>query len=271
MAPRSRSATSRSRRAIRNIVWVGTGEANNRQTSTWGDGVYRSLDGGTTWQHMGLHDTQSIGRVVIDPRNPKTVFVAAAGTCSAQRRARAVSHARRRHDVAESARRRREHRSDRCRARPDGRTSSPPRTSAPPRVRVRRRRPGQRIWRSLDGGDSWTRLSNGLPTGNTGRIGLAIAPSNPRIVYAVIENREGGVFRSDDRRHDLVAAEPINERANYYGRIGVDPGIPTASGSRSRHSNCRSTAGRRSPRTRSRCAYIPTTTRSGSIPNIPST
>jgi photosystem II stability/assembly factor-like uncharacterized protein len=63
----------------RNIVWVGTGEANNRQTSTWGDGVYRSLDGGSTWRNMGLHDTQSIGRVVIDPHDPRIVFVAAAG------------------------------------------------------------------------------------------------------------------------------------------------------------------------------------------------
>ena len=63
----------------RNIVWVGMGEPNNRQSSTWGDGVYRSLDGGTTWQHMGLRETQTIGRIVIDPRNANTVFVAAVG------------------------------------------------------------------------------------------------------------------------------------------------------------------------------------------------
>ena len=63
----------------RNVIWVGTGEANNRQSSTWGDGVYRSLDGGTTWQNMGLRETQSIGRIVIDPRDANTVFVAAVG------------------------------------------------------------------------------------------------------------------------------------------------------------------------------------------------
>jgi photosystem II stability/assembly factor-like uncharacterized protein len=63
----------------RNVVWVGMGEANSRQSSTWGDGVYRSLDGGTTWQHMGLAETQTIGRIVIDPRDPNTVFVAAVG------------------------------------------------------------------------------------------------------------------------------------------------------------------------------------------------
>src|SRR5437762_4383484 len=62
-----------------NVVWAGTGEPNNRQSSTWGDGVYRSLDGGTTWQHMGLRETQSIGRIVIDPHNQDVVFVAAVG------------------------------------------------------------------------------------------------------------------------------------------------------------------------------------------------
>src|SRR5512143_3035626 len=62
-----------------NIVWVGTGEPNNRQSSSWGDGIYRSLDGGKTWQNMGLQDTKHIGRVVIDPRNPSTVYVAALG------------------------------------------------------------------------------------------------------------------------------------------------------------------------------------------------
>lgn len=61
------------------IVWVGTGEPNNRQSSTWGDGIYRSLDGGETWTHMGLKETHHIGRVVIHPRNPNTVFVAALG------------------------------------------------------------------------------------------------------------------------------------------------------------------------------------------------
>jgi photosystem II stability/assembly factor-like uncharacterized protein len=61
------------------IIWAGTGEANNRQSSTWGDGVYRSLDGGDTWRHMGLRETQTIGRIVIDPRDPNMVFVAAVG------------------------------------------------------------------------------------------------------------------------------------------------------------------------------------------------
>jgi len=212
----------------RNVVWVGTGEANNRQTSTWGDGVYRSLDGGSTWRNMGLHDTQSIGRVVIDSHNPQVVFVAAAGHLFGPNEQRGLYRTRDGGatwqkllgidantgviDVALA---------------PDGRTMFAASYE-------RRRRafgfvgggPSSAIWRSQDGGDTWTRLSSGLPTGNSGRIGLAIAPSNPRIVYAVIENREGGVFRSLDGGATWSRQSRINERASYYGRIIVDPTNP---------------------------------------------
>jgi len=73
-----------------NIVWVGTGEPNNRQSSSWGDGVYRSLDGGKTWQNMGLKDSKHIGRVVIDPKNPNVVYVAALGHLWGPNRERGV-------------------------------------------------------------------------------------------------------------------------------------------------------------------------------------
>ena len=166
----------------RNVVWVGTGEANNRQTSTWGDGVYRSLDGGSTWRNMGLHDTQSIGRVVIDSHNPQVVFVAAAGHLFGPNEQRGLYRTRDGGatwqkllgidantgviDVALA---------------PDGRTMFAASYE-------RRRRafgfvgggPSSAIWRSQDGGDTWTRLSSGLPTGNSGRIGL---PS-PRAIRA---------------------------------------------------------------------------------------
>lgn len=212
----------------RNVVWVGTGEANNRQTSTWGDGVYRSLDGGTTWQNMGLRDTQSIGRVVIDPHHPEIVFVAAAGHLFGPSEQRGLYRTRNGGttwqkvlgidantgviDVALAA---------------DGRTLLAA-------TYERRRRafgfvgggPASAIWRSLDGGDSWTRMSKGLPVGNTGRIGVAIAANDPHIVYAVIENLEGGVFRSTDGGASWARQSRINERANYYGRIVIDPTNP---------------------------------------------
>src|SRR5215467_12653276 len=184
-----------------NVVWVGTGEPNNRQSSTWGNGVYRSLDGGTTWTHVGLEDTQNVGRIVINPHDPNTVFVAALGHLWGPNAQRGLYRTRDAGktwqkvlgvddntgvvDVA----------MDR-----DGRTLFAA-------TYQRRRRafgfigggPGGGLWRSLDGGDTWERLANGLPTGNIGRIGIDISRSNPNIVFAVIESRQGGVFRSEDR------------------------------------------------------------------------
>lgn len=208
-----------------NIVWVGTGEANNRQTSTWGNGVYRSLDGGTTWQSMGLRETQSIGRVVIDPHDANTVFVAAAGHLFGPNEERGLYRTKDGGttwkkvlgvdantgviDVAMAA---------------DGHTLFAA-------TYERRRRafgfvgggPGSGLWRSLDAGDTWTRLTNGLPSGNLGRIGIAIAPSNQHMVYAVIEHRAGGVFRSTDDGATWTRQNRLVERGNYYGQIRVDP------------------------------------------------
>src|SRR5678816_3847996 len=163
------------------VVWAGTGEPNNRQSSTWGDGVYRSVDGGDTWQHMGLRETQTIGRIVIDPRDANVVFVAAVGHLFGPNEERglyrtkdggaswqkvlAVDANTGATDVVIS---------------PDGRTL----VAA---TYQRRRRafgfagsgPGSGLWRSTDGGDNWQRITNGIPTGEMGRIGLDISASNP--------------------------------------------------------------------------------------------
>jgi photosystem II stability/assembly factor-like uncharacterized protein len=211
----------------RNVVWAGMGEPNSRQSSTWGDGVYRSLDGGTTWQHMGLRDTQTIGRIVIDPRDPNTVFVAALGHLWGPNEQRGLYRTKDGGktwqkvlgvddntgavDVA----------IDR-----DGRTLFAA-------TYQRRRRafgfagsgPGSGLWRSLDGGDTWERLTatNGLPTGDMGRIGIALAASEPGVAYAVIESRNGGVFRSNDRGRTWTRQSATNQRASYYSQIRVDP------------------------------------------------
>lgn len=211
------------------IVWVGTGEANNRQTSTWGDGVYRSLDGGTTWRNMGLRETQSIGRVVIDPHDPNVVFVAAAGHLFGPNEQRGLYRTRDGGatwqkvlgidantgviDVALAG---------------DGHTLFAA-------TYERRRRafgfvgggPGSGIWRSIDGGDTWTHLTTGLPAGNVGRIGLAIAKSDPRVIYAVIEHqRDGGVYRSTDGGTTWTKRSRANERGDYFSQIRVDPSNP---------------------------------------------
>jgi photosystem II stability/assembly factor-like uncharacterized protein len=211
-----------------NIVWVGTGEPNNRQSSTWGDGIYRSLDGGTTWTHMGLRDTHHIGRSVIHPRDPSTVFVAALGhlwgpnadrglyrTRDAGRTWQKVLTVDENTGVVDVA------------IDNDGRTLYAA-------TYQRRRRgfgfvgggPGSALWRSLDGGDSWQKLGGGLPGGVTGRIGIAIARSRPDIVYAVVENRQGGIFRSDDRGTSWHKVNALNPRPMYYSQIRVDPTNP---------------------------------------------
>lgn len=209
-----------------NVVWVGTGEPNNRQSSTWGDGVYRSLDGGDTWEPMGLRDSQHVGRIVIHPRDPDVVFVAALGHLWGPNSERGLYRTKDGGktwskvlgvddntgavDVALD---------------PDGRTVYAA-------TYQRRRRAfgfvgggsGSGLWRSLDGGDTWQRLGHGLPTGVIGRIGIAIAPSNSDIVYAVIEHRgAGGVYRSTDRGGNWTRMSSTDPRPMYYSQIRVDP------------------------------------------------
>ncbi|HEV8496855.1 MAG TPA: hypothetical protein VGQ56_08345, partial [Gemmatimonadaceae bacterium] len=213
-----------------NVVWVGTGEANNRQSSTWGDGVYKSTDGGTTWRHMGLRETQSIGRIVVDPRNPDLVFVAVVGHLFGPNEERGLYRTKDggatwkkvlgvdantgATDVVMS---------------PDGRTLLAA-------TYQRRRRefgfagsgPGSGLWRSTDGGDTWSRVTSGMPAGDLGRIGLDMAASDPNVVYAIIEASPpgGGVYRSDDRGATWVRKNSVNQRGNYFSQVRVDPQNP---------------------------------------------
>ena len=210
------------------IIWAGTGEANNRQSSTWGDGVYRSLDGGATWSHMGLKDTHHVGRIVIHPRDPNTVFVAALGHLWGPNEARGVYRTTdggatwKKVLMGDSVTGAVDLAMD-----PDGRTIYAA-------MYQRQRKgfgfvgggPGSRLYRSRDGGDSWEALANGLPVGVKGRIGIAIAPSQPSTVYAIIEAKVGGVFRSDDRGTTWTRMSSLNPRPMYYSQIRVDPAHP---------------------------------------------
>lgn len=210
-----------------NIVWVGSGEANNRQSSSWGDGVYRSLDGGKTWQNMGLRDSKHIGRIVIDSRDPNIVYVAAGGHLWGPNKERGV-----------------------YKTTDGGKTwtqslfinedtgvtdividpQSPGTLYA---AAYQRRRvpwgfngggPGSALYKTIDGGASWKKLTKDLPEGgNTGRIGLDIYRGNPNIVYAIIENAKGGVFRSEDRGETWKKMSDLDSRAMYYSQIRIDP------------------------------------------------
>ena len=212
------------------VVWAGMGEANNRQSSTWGDGVYKSTDGGTTWTHMGLRETQTIGRVVIDPRDPNIVFVAAVGHLFGPNEERGLYRTKDGGSTWQKV------------LNVDANTGATDVVIAPDSKTLiaatyqRRRRefgfagsgPGSGLWRSTDGGDTWQRITNGMPAGDLGRIGLDISASNPDVVYAVIEAFQpgGGVYRSTDRGATWTRQSAVNQRPNYFSQIRVDTKNP---------------------------------------------
>lgn len=209
-----------------NIVWVGTGEANNRQSSSWGCGVFKSEDAGATWKHMGLADTLHIARIVPDPRNPDTVFVAAVGHLWGANEQRGLF---RTTDGGKTWRAVLQVNAD------TGCTDvalDPQNSSTVYAAMYQRRRaawgfvgggPGSGIYRSRDGGETWTRLENGLPSGDKGRIGLDVYRKDARIVYAVVEARDGGVYRSDDGGDTWRRMSGTNPRPMYFSLIRVDP------------------------------------------------
>jgi Na+/H+-dicarboxylate symporter/photosystem II stability/assembly factor-like uncharacterized protein len=239
-----------------NIVWVGTGEANNRNSSSYGDGIYKSTDGGKTFTEMGLRGTQSIHRIVIDPRNPNIVFVAAVGALYGPNPERGVY---RTSDAGRTWKRV---------LFVDENTGANEVVIDPSDSNIifasmyERRRaawgfngggPGSGIWKSTDGGSNWTRLTgNGLPSGQMGRIALDVSRSQPNIVYAQIEvlrdedrvvggavprNRSlrrdavvgdyvGGVWRSDDKGRTWQFRSNHNVRPSYFSKLRIDPQNP---------------------------------------------
>jgi len=208
------------------IVWVGTGEPNNRQSSTYGDGVYKSLDGGRTWTHVGLRDSHHIGRVIVDPSNPETVYVGALGRLWGPNKERGVfktTDGGRRWTHALFV---------------DEDTGVVDMVMDPRNPQTlyaatyQRRRAawsfngggaGGGIHKTTDGGRTWTKLTDGLPQGIVGRIGLAIWRKDPRVLYALVEHKEGGTFRSDDAGATWLKVNTLNPRPMYYSKIHIDP------------------------------------------------
>jgi photosystem II stability/assembly factor-like uncharacterized protein len=228
-----------------NTVYVGTGEANGGHNNFPGGGVYKSLDGGATWQFMGLEKTVSIGRIIIDPANPQRVFVAAVGSYFSPNPERGIY----RSDNGGLSWEKKLFVSDSTGAidvviDP----KNPSRLMAAMWERVRRpndvhlygRTSG--LYRSLDGGDNWEYLdlANGLPdpqSTNVGRIGLAISQSQPDTVYSLYTDGSGylGTFKSFDFGTSWIDADPDKEVRNgtanqpfswYFGQIRVHPTNP---------------------------------------------
>jgi photosystem II stability/assembly factor-like uncharacterized protein len=232
------------------VVWAGTGEANQRQSTSYGGGVFKSTDAGKTWTLMGLGESGTIGRILIDPRNPEIVFIAAAGDLFKPNAERGL-----------------------FKTTDGGRTwtntrfidentgfidlaMDPSNSQVLIAASYQRRRtawgfngggPGSALWKTVDGGRTWKRIEGGgLPAyGNWGRAGLAFARSNSNIVYAMIEpgpqafggsggaaaraaaaaldpNR-AGIWRSDDNGATWKLVSNENGRAMYFSQIRVDP------------------------------------------------
>jgi photosystem II stability/assembly factor-like uncharacterized protein len=210
-------------------IWVGTGEANNRQSASWGYGVFKSTDAGKTWQHMGLEGTQAIGRIVIDPRDANTVYVAALGGLWGPNRERGVYKTT---DGGKTWKQSLYINEDTgvCDIAIDLESPSTLYAAA-----YQRRRtvagfngggPEGGIYKTTDGGATWTKLTKDLPYaegGDVGRIGLAVYRRNPNIVYARIQHAKGGIFRSEDKGATWTKMSDTNPRPSYFGLMIVDP------------------------------------------------
>ncbi|HET9370624.1 MAG TPA: hypothetical protein VFO19_10270 [Vicinamibacterales bacterium] len=249
-----------------NLVWVGTGESNNRQSTSWGDGVYKSTDGGKTWTHMGLRESRHINRIVIHPTNTDVVLVAATGPLFGAGGDRGV------YKTVDG-----------------GKTWKPvlkvdDDTGANDLVMsavdsnvlyasmYQRRRlqccmngggPGSGVWKSTDGGDTWTRIqSGGFPTAPLGRIALDVYRPTSTLVYALVEGQSApgggrgggggggggggaaggrgqaggaqpaagtsdtGLYRSDDGGATWEKLSSVNPRPMYFSQVRIDPSSP---------------------------------------------
>ena len=209
------------------VVYVGTGEQQNRQSTSWGNGVYRSADGGSTWTHLGLEETRHTGRVQVHPTNPDIVWVAAQGNLWRPSEDRGVYRSTNGGQDWEKVLYIDEY---------TGATDLVVNSDNPDilyAATYQRQRtpwgfngggPGGGIYRSTDGGASWSELSNGLPSGDKGRIGLAIAETNPSVLNALIEHEsESGVYRTEDGGDSWEKVNDQNIRPMYYSHIHIDP------------------------------------------------
>ena len=218
-------------------IWAGTGEEDARNSISPGGGIYKSTDGGATWRLMGLEETQHIGRIVVHPTNPDIVFVAAVGATwgfnperglykttdggTTWRLVKFISDKAGFIDVVM-----------------DPRNPNVLFASSWERVRgpyfLRSGGPGSALWKSTDGGETWAEVKGGgFPETMKGRIGIDIARSDPRIVYAMVESEAGedgerrsGLYRSNDGGATWTQMNTTNVRPFYYSQVRVDPQDP---------------------------------------------
>ena len=217
-----------------NTVYVGTGEADMRSQISYGDGMYKSTDAGKTWSHIGLENTRQIGRVLVDPKNPNIVFVAALGHVYGANPDRGIFRSKDGGKTWEKVL----FKNDNVGAidvtfDPANsqtvyatlwNTRRPPWSIYPPSYGT-----GGGIFKSTDGGTTWKQTDTGIPTDGQGRIGIAVAPSNAKRIYAIVDAKTGGLYRSDDAgaTWTLISDDKrIWGRGWYFCKVVADPRNP---------------------------------------------
>lgn len=210
------------------VVWVGTGENNNQRSVAYGDGVYKSVDGGTSWKNMGLKESEHIGKIIVHPDNSDHVYVAAIGPLWSSGGDRGVYRTTDGGENWELILEIDEHTGV------NDLVMDPRDPNVLYAAAFQRARhvftylgggPGSGVYKTTDGGENWEKANNGLPEVDLGRIGFAISQANPDVIYAIVEAAQGksGFFRSVDgganweRRGDFVTS------GNYYQEIITDP------------------------------------------------
>ncbi|MGH9742885.1 MAG: WD40/YVTN/BNR-like repeat-containing protein [Candidatus Acidiferrum sp.] len=214
-----------------NIIYVGTGEADMRSSVSTGNGMYKSTDAGKTWEHIGLEDSQHISRILVDPKDPDKLFVAALGHAYGPNKERGVYRSNDGGKTWEQVLFKDENTGAIDLAMEPGnpkimyaallQTRRPPWAIYPPS-----KGPGTGLYRSKDGGAHWEQLTgHGLPSEELGRMGIAFAPSNPKRIYLIADAKEGGLYRSDDGGENWtrLSKDPrIWGRGWYFDEVSVD-------------------------------------------------
>ena len=211
-----------------NVVWLGTGENNHQRALGYGDGIYKSVDGGKSWENAGLKESRQIGGIIVDPRDSDVVYVACEGsawgsggdrglykttdggstwepvlTISENTGVNSIVMDPRNPDVIYAS-------SEQRRRHVHTKIGGGPETA---------------IYKTTDAGENWKKLSSGLPSAHMGGIGLAVSPANPDVVYAIIEaaGDAGGFFRSTDRGMSWEKMSDHHSSGQYYNEIFCDP------------------------------------------------
>ncbi|HEX5602250.1 MAG TPA: hypothetical protein VFX63_06850 [Pyrinomonadaceae bacterium] len=214
-----------------NVIYVGTGEADMRDSIAFGNGLYKSTDAGKTWKHLGLETTKQIGRIIVDPKNPNTLFVAALGNAYAPNPDRGVYRSRdggvtwqkvlfKNDDVGAI---------DLQFDPVDSKIvyATLWNVRRPPWfIYAPANGPGAGIFKSVDGGTTWKEISEGIPLEGRGHIGISVAPTNRNRIYAVVDAKDGGVFISNDAGATwtrLSNDKRLWDRGWYFEKVTADP------------------------------------------------